>query len=71
MKRNGLCVHCGKIDQLMHDLCNECYEIEQNNIKAVKKVLFKYPNSNAIDLSIKTGISIDGITRLIKKGTLI
>lgn len=71
MKRNGLCVNCGKIDQLMNDLCNECYGIEQSNIKEIKKVLLKYPNSNAMDLSIETGISIDGITRLIKKGTLI
>lgn len=71
MKNYGSCVYCGKIDGLIFNLCRECYNEEIDNIQKVKEILLKFPNSNAIDLAIKTDIPIDKITRLIKKGTLI
>ncbi|MUK87532.1 hypothetical protein GMD78_03840 [Ornithinibacillus sp. L9] len=70
MKRNGSCLDCGKIDSLLNNLCEDCYEKEAKLVKQVKTFLTNNPNSNAIDISLETGIAIDKITRLIKKGTL-
>ncbi|TRM10699.1 hypothetical protein FH966_02640 [Lentibacillus cibarius] len=70
MEKYGSCQYCGKIDRLMNGLCNDCYSEELNNINDIKTFLSKYPHSNAMDIALETGISIDKITRLIKKGTI-
>ncbi len=71
MKKYGLCTNCGKINQLINNLCNNCYRDEMDTIKEIKTFLNKYPRSNAMDIALETGISIDKITRLIKRGTII
>ncbi|WP_156291257.1 helix-turn-helix domain-containing protein [Oceanobacillus salinisoli] len=71
MKKSGICVNCGKMGQLFHDLCTECYDEEMYMVKEIRGFLKKHPKSNAMDISSETGISITKVTRLIKNGTLI
>ncbi len=71
MQKYGSCTYCGKIDHLTNGLCNECYDVEQKNIHEVIEFLLKHPNSHAMEVSLNTGISIEKITRLIKRGTLV
>ncbi|MFA1822260.1 hypothetical protein ACDX78_19110 [Virgibacillus oceani] len=71
MKNYGSCMYCGKIDHLTNELCEDCFTEEMDNVKKIKEILAKHPNSNAMEIAQKTNISIDRITRLIKRGTLI
>lgn len=71
MEKYGSCIYCGKIDPLINSLCNDCYREEMNNLLEIKAFLRQYPRSNAMDIALETGISIEKITRLIKKGTII
>ncbi|WP_164670237.1 hypothetical protein [Virgibacillus doumboii] len=70
MTKYGSCTYCGKIEELINGICNECYDEEINHLKVVKNYLLNNPHSNAMEISLSTDIPIDKITRLIKKGTI-
>ncbi|WP_163969591.1 hypothetical protein [Oceanobacillus halotolerans] len=70
MATYGSCQYCGKIDHLINNLCDDCYQEEMRHLNEIKAFLSKYPTSNAMDIALKTGIPIDKITRLVKKGSL-
>lgn len=65
-KNYGFCKTCGKLEQLIHELCSKCHQEERNDLKEIKEFIAKHPHANAMDVSRETGISISKITRLLR-----
>ncbi len=66
------CPRCEKLfnkpENSQYPVCNLCIDEEQKDYEKIRKVLEEHGNINAIEISEKTGISLDVILRMCDQG---
>lgn len=68
MNTYGICDKCGNIHkELKYSLCPKCSKEENNEYTKIKEFIRSNPRSNAIEVSLGTGVSIEKITKYIKE----
>lgn len=67
---SGFCKICGSPKQTNEEFCLSCQEGDMDDYKVVRNYLRANPNSNAMQVSNATGISVSKILRYIRTGSL-
>lgn len=67
---NSDCLNCGAAKDERGFFCRECLHDEYICYRAVKDYLRQHPNSNAMQISNETGISVTRILQYIRDGSL-
>jgi hypothetical protein len=67
---SGFCKICGSPKQAKEEFCPACHQGDLDDYKIVRNYLRAHPNSNAMQVSNATGISISKILRYVRNGSL-
>lgn len=69
----NVCKHCKKvyISRFQSYACNMCKEKDDLQFEEIKEYLFKYPNSNAMQIAAALNISAYTVVNYLNEGRLV